>query len=239
MIFQQELPIPAAVVWNQWRSYKMSDEDCFKDLVRSRDRSAVSCLQQLEYLIKRSRMLEVQDEIARVQAMLEAGLSKPRPHPVVTQFMSQWLPEFYGRRPRSKCLLFRGSTRQGKSTMAMTLFGGTKTLKLSCQGLPRGILPGLHKFTRDIECVVWDEIRPDQILANRELFQSNQFEQVLSQSACMQHSYGVWVYFVAMVLCANDFPFEGGDLTEEDTKWLRANIFEAELAPGETWYLDS
>ena len=218
----------------------MGDEECFRDLIRSRDRTAVVCLQQLEFLIKRSRILDLQGEIIRIQRMLEANQSAPRPHPVVTEFMRQWLPEFHGRRPRSKCLLFRGTTEQGKSTRAISLFGGSRTLKVSCQGLPPGVIPGLHKFVRpQIQCIVWDEIRPDQVLAHRELFQSNAFEQVMSQSACNQHSYGVWVYFIAMVFCANEFSFEGGKLSKEDTAWLRGNILLAELPKSDKWYLDS
>lgn len=218
----------------------MSEEDCLKDLIRSRDRTAVACVQQLEFLSKRSRILDMQGEITRVQRILEACQSAPRPHPVVTEFMRQWLPEFYGSRPRSKCLLFRGTTEQGKSTRAMSLFGNARTLKVSCQGLPPGIIPGLHKFVRsEIDCIVWDEIRPDQVLAHRELFQSNAFEQVMSQSACNQHSYSVWVYFVAMVFCANEFAFEGGKLSKEDSAWLRGNIMLAELPQTERWYLHS
>ena len=217
----------------------MGDEDCFRDLIRSRDRTAVVCLQQLEFLIKKTRMLDLQAEILRIQRLLEANQSAPRPHPVINLFMRQWLPEFYGRRPRSKCLLFKGTTEQGKSTRAISLFGGSRTLKVSCQGLPQGILPSLHKFVRpEIQCIVWDEIRPDQVLANRELFQSNAFEQVMSQSACNQHSYGVWVYFTAMVFCANEFAFEGEKLSAEDTAWLRSNIYVAELPQNERWYLE-
>ena len=216
----------------------MRDEDCLRDLIRSRDRTAVTALQQVEFLIKKSRMLDLQEEILRIQRLLEANQSAPRPHPVITTFMRQWLPEFYGRRARSKCLLFKGTTEQGKSTRAISLFGGSRTLKVSCQGLPPGVLPSLHKFVRpEIQCIVWDEIRPDQVLANRELFQSNAFEQVMSQSACNQHSYGVWVYFTAMVFCANEFVFEGEKLSSEDTAWLRDNIYVAELPENEQWYL--
>ena len=230
--------IPASVVWNQWRGYKMADEDCVRDLIRSRDRSAVPLLQQLEFLIKKARLLDLEEEIVRIQRMLQSQQKAPRPHPVVSEFMGQWLPEFFGRRARSKCLLFRGTTEQGKSTMATSLFP-KRTLKVSCQGLPFGVIPGLHKFVwSDMDAIVWDEIRPDQVLAHRELFQSNAYEQIMSQSACNQHIYGVWVYFVAMVFCANDFAFEGEKLSKEDTAWLRANIYLAELPVNERWYLD-
>ena len=68
------------------------------------------------------------------------------------------------------------------------------------------------------------------MLANRELFQSNAFEQAMSQSACNQYSHGVQVYFVAMVFCTNEFAFEGPNVSKEDTAWLRGNIMLAELS---------
>ena len=185
-------------------------------------------------------MLDLQAEIFRIQRLFQANQIVPRPHPVVSVFLQQWVPKLNRRRPRSKCLLFKGTTAQGKSTGAISLFGGSRTLKVSCQGFPEGVLPGLHNSVRpEMQCIVWDEIRPDQVLANRELFQSNaSFEPVMSQSACNQHSYGVWVYFTAMVFCANEFAFEGGKLSPEDTAWLRGNIYIAELAKNEQWYLE-
>ena len=217
----------------------MNEEDCARDLVRSRDRGAVQALQQLEFLTKKARMLELESEMSRVQASIEAKQKSFRPHPIIDEFLSQFHPDKYGEQGRSLCLLLVGDSRQGKSTKAISLFSTANTLKVSCQGLPPGVLPSLQRFNRSKHrCIVWDEIRPDQVLNNRELFQSNQFEQVLSQSVCNQHSYGVWLYFTAMVLCANEFEFYSPRITSQDSAWLEVNIRVAQLGADQRWFLN-
>ena len=124
------------------------------------------------------------------------------------------------------------------STKALSLFTPDKTLKVSCQGLPCGVLPSLGRFDRSQHCaIVWDEIRPDQVLNNRELFQSNAHEQFLQQSVCNQHAYSVWVYHTAQILCANSFEPESPPLAEGDAQWLDSNLEVARLGPGQKWFL--
>jgi len=234
----QEVPIPVGVIWAAWRSHKISDEDAVKDLIRSRDRGAVLALQQIETLIKRSRTIELEEEILRVQATLEARQCGFIDHPVIQRFLAQFQNHQYGVQPRTLCLLLVGDSRQGKSTKAMSLYNVKNTLKVSCQGLPKGVLPSLARFDRSKhKAIVWDEIRPDQVLNHRELFQSNAFEQILSQSICNQHSYGVWLYFTAMILCANEFKMVAPGIPAGDSQWLQANLLLAELGPGQKWFL--
>lgn len=227
-----------SVIWAAWRSHKISDDDVVKELTRSRDRGAVMALQQVEVLIRRSKTLNLEAEIVKVQTSLESRQSGFVEHPVITKFLAQFQERHYGVEPRSFCLLLAGDSRQGKSTKAMSLFNIKHTLKVSCQGLPKGVLPSLARFDRcKHKAIVWDEIRPDQVINNRELFQSNAHEQILSQSICNQHSYGVWLYFTAMILCANEFDMEAADLLDGDSQWLKANICMAELGPGQKWYV--
>ena len=47
--------MPVGVIWSAWRGHKISDDDVSKELIRSRDRGAVSALQDVEVLIKRAR----------------------------------------------------------------------------------------------------------------------------------------------------------------------------------------
>jgi len=195
-------------------------------------------LQQVEILIRRSKTLDLEAEIVKVQSSLEGKQSAFLEHPVITKFLAQFQERNYGVEPRSFCLLLAGDSRQGKSTKAMSLFNIKHTLKVSCQGLPKGVLPSLARFDRcKHKAIVWDEIRPDQVLNNRELFQSNAYQQTLSQSICNQHSYGVWLYFITMILCANEFDMLAADLSVGDSQWLQANIRTAELAPRQKWYL--
>ena len=151
-------------------------------------------------------------------------------------FLAQFQPRHYAAEPRSLCLLLVGDSRQGKSTKAMSLVNIKHNLKVSCQGLPKCVLPGLARFDRsEHKALVWDEICQDQVSNNRDLIQSNAYEQILSQSIPNQHSYGVWLYFTAMILCANKFDMEGPDIQPGDSQWLKANISTVEPGLGQKW----
>ena len=218
----------------------MSDEDCLEDLVRSRDRVAISAISALESLVKRQRMISLEEEIIRVQRSIEASLKEFIDHPMITKFKDQTQPHKYGVESRLKSLLFVGDSQQGKSNKGMSIYGVRYTLKVNCSGLPAGVLPSLAKFDRaKHKAIFWDEIRPVQVLNNREIFQSNQFEQVMSQSICNQHSYAVWLYFIPMILSTNEFDMDHKDLSDADSDWLRKNMLVASLAPDQKWFLDS
>ena len=192
----------------------------------------------MEVLIKRARSLDLKGEIRRVQGALQSRQCGFVSHAVITEFLSQFETSRYGVDHRKKCLLLVGDSQQGKSTKALSLFSPEKSLKVSCQGLPTGILPSLSQFNRDEHvAIVWDEIRPDQVLNNRELFQSNAHEQLLQQSVCNQHAYSVWVYHTAQILCANSFEMASPPLSEGDAQWLDSNLHVARLAPGQRWFL--
>ena len=168
-----------------------------------------------------------------MQTALEARQCGFVEHAVITMFLAQFQPRHYAAEPRSLCLLLVGDSRQGKSTKAMSRVNIKHTLKVSCQGLPMSVLPGLARCDRsEHKALVWDEIRPDQVSNNRDLFPSNAYERILSQSICNQHSGGVWLYFTAMILCANEFDMEGPDILPGDSQWLTANISTAELGAG-------
>ena len=232
--------MPVAIVWHQWRIRKMSDKDCLKDLVRSRDRTAIPAMQALEALVKRQRMIDLEDEISRVQQSIEDSLNVFIGHPIVDKFKDQVQPHLYGVLSRLKSLLFVGDSMQGKSNKGMSIFGVRNTLKVTCSGLPPGVLPSLHRFDREqYRAIFWDEIRTDQVLNNREIFQSNQWEQSMSQSICNQHAYGVWLYFIPMILSANSFDMDHPSISAADSEWLHKNIYVATLAPGQRWFLDS
>ena len=230
--------MPVGVIWSAWRGHKISDDCVSKELIRSRDRGAVSALQEVEVQVKRARTLDLECEIRRVQGLLQSQQSGFISHAVITEWFSQFETSRYGVEHRKKCLLIIGDSQQGKSTKALSLFGPEKTLKVSCQGLPKGVLPSLGRFDRTQHvAVVWDEIRADQVLNNRELFQSNSHEQLLQQSVCNQHAYSVWLYHTAQILCANSFDLTHPPLAEVDAQWLKTNLDAVRLAPGQRWYL--
>lgn len=217
----------------------MEDDACYRDLVRCRDPRAPQALQAFEYLRKKETMLNLQDEIDRVQEELRS-LQRPfKTHPLVTEWHEQFLPVHYGRKPRFMTLAFVGGSQQGKTSMGMSIFGVTKTVKVSCQGCPKGVLPGLGTFTRGRHvAILFDECRADQILENREFFQSSVYPQQLSQSLCNQYSYQLWVYHIAMIVCTNHMPMtELEGLSASDADWMRSNVVKVALEEGQTWFL--
>ena len=228
-----------AIVWNQWRHKKMEEDACYRDLVRCRDPRAPQALAAFEYLRKKETMQNLQDEIDRVQEQLRSTQRPFKKHPRVTKWLEQFSPVHYGKSPRSLSLAFVGASMQGKTSMGMAIFGVGQTLKVSCQGCPKGILPGLSGFIRGKHvAILFDEVRVDQVLENREFFQSSAYPQQLSQSLCNQYSYQVWVYQIGMILCANHLPMTETDgLSSSDADWMQANVVLVTLPEGQTWYL--
>jgi len=127
-----------------------------------------------------------------------------------------------------------------KTSRNISIFGISKTLKVSCQGCQWGILPGLSSFVqRKHVAILFDEFRSDQVLSNREFFQSNAFPQSMSQSACNQYAYEVWVYHIAMILCANHLEMTEGDggISASDADWMTQNVTVVTLEADQAWYL--
>lgn len=237
MLLSQDFPISVSIIWNQWKMGKMSDDDCDKDLVRCRDRTAPSALAALDMIRKRTKMLDLEEDVANVQRSLEAGRRGFRQHAKIDEFMMQFQASTYGVESRFRCLVLVGGTQQGKTSKGMSLWGSTRTLKVSCGNCGPGVLPSLAKFERSHhKAILFDEVRTDQVLSNRELFQSNEHVQTLGQSACNPFAYSIWVYHIAMILCANSFDIGDKELTEGDRDWLQGNMIVVELPKKEKWY---
>ena len=143
--------MPVGVIWSAWRGHKISDDDVSKELIRSRDRGAVSALQEVEVLIKRARTQDLECEIRQVQGLLQSQQTCFTSHALITKWFAQFENSRCGVDDRKKCVFVVGDSQQGKTTMALSLLGPEKTLNVSCQGLPRGVLPDLRRF--DIEGV--------------------------------------------------------------------------------------
>ena len=183
------------------------------------------------------RSLE-QAEIDRVQLMLTKSLQGFRPDPRVDKFLQQFDSSQYGIKHRFQSLGLFGGSQIGKTQKALSLFGITKTLKVSCQGLGKGVIPSIVALDRrQHRSILWDEVRPDQVLGNKEVFQSGGFVVHLGQSQCNQHVYSKWLYGIAHVLCSNCFPMtEEEGLSKEDAEWLDKNVLPAVLPQGQKWF---
>lgn len=236
----QDFPIKAEWVWSLWQQRKCSEEQAERDLVLSRARGSLQAIENLRSFVRMERMMIQQEEIQHVQATLFAGLGRFRPDPRVDTFVKQFDEETYGHCLRFRCLGFFGDSQSGKSMKALSLWGPRATLKVSCQGLPPGVIPSIARFDRrQHQCICWDEIRADQVLGNKEVFQSGPWIVSLGQSVCNQHAYDVWLYHTPHVLCSNFFQMNVAQgASEEDADWLEKNIISATLPRGEKWFFD-
>ena len=134
-----------------------------------------------------------------------------------------------------------GESQSAKSWKALSLWGVGRTLKVNCQGLPPNTLPSIAESDRDKHCaILFDEIRPDQVIGNKEVFQAGAFTVSLAQSNCNICSYQLLLYQIAFILCSNCFPLstaEGGTCTDDECSWLQANI-DAHLPAGQKWFFE-
>lgn len=227
------------IVWNNWRDGKIADDSLYRDLIHTRDPRAPLMLQSFENLQKRRRALDLREEIDRVQASVRQHQAPFRSHPKIDEWLKSFDAVNYGVASRFKILALVGATRAGKTTKAVSIFGETRTLKVGCGTCPYGVLPSLVQFDRSRhKAIVFDECKTDQILNNREFFQSSVYPQQMSQSACNQHAYELWVYMTAMIVCCNSLLMTVKDgLSASDADWMSGNVVVVELDPGEKWHM--
>ena len=225
-----------------WQQRKLLDSAAMELLVESRSRGLCAALSTIEASASRRKMYVLKDSIKDVGDSLYDGLLSFREHPLIDEWMEQFVVDEYKKKTRFKSLLFTASSQAGKSWKALSLFGINQTLKVNCQGLGLGILPSISNFDRNTHrAILWDEIRTDQVTANKEVFQSGAFAVTMSQSQCNAFSYEVWLYQTAHILCSNEFALtmeEAKKETAEDIDWLQANIMHVPLPVGQRWYLD-
>ena len=216
----------------------MTAEDCERDLVLCRDRGAPAALASLDQIVKRQKAIDVADEVNRIQELLESRNTVFHDHEDIDRFLVEHSAATYGVLSRFHMLVLLGGTLQGKTSKGMSLFGSKKTLKLACGPCPHGVLPSLGSFDRnETKAILFDEIRTDQVLTFRELFQANQYWQQLGSSPCNPYAYTVWVYHIAMILCTNEFDLEDESLSDADRNWIEGNAIIVKLPENEKWYV--
>ena len=179
-----------------------------------------------------------QQTIADVQDQLRRRQWPFVPHPLVQNWVRSFAAEHWGVRSRWPCLGLVGDSQTGKTCMGMSLWPG-RTLKVSCNGLPRGIMPSLKSLNRaHHDAILFDEARSDQILGNREIFQSGPHACKLSQSACGQHEYSLWLYSIPLICCSNNLSVDTTSATgASDKEWFDKNVVMVELAPWQRWFV--
>jgi hypothetical protein len=234
----EDFPLAVAVIWHMWRSHKIGDEQALKDLTFCRDYRADSAVGILRGLILKEQQWTRQQKIKTLQDMLQSQQQEFLKHPVVDKWVASFSPSAWGARRRWPSLILLGPSMVGKTCRAVDLWGHEKTLKVSCNGLQNGLLPSLKDFDRERHsAIVFDELQPEQILANREIFQAGVHENKLSQSACGQHEYRVWLYCIPLIGCTNSLDIDRKRPTYAgDKEWLDKNLVVVSLAAGQTWF---
>ena len=236
--FVQDFPIKVDWVLQLWQQRKIEATVALGELLLSRGRGALQAIDMVQTTTQREHMDSQRAEVQRVQTLLMDTLGAFRPHPRVEVFLSQFDTRNYGVKHRFKPLGLFGGSQTGKSSKALSLFGMQSTLKVSCQGLGSGVIPSIARLDRRTHrAILWDEIRPDQVLGAKEVFQSAPWVLSLGQSNCNQFAYEVWLYGIAHILCSNSFPMsESEGQSKEDAEWLSSNILDVSLPAGQTWF---
>ena len=234
----QDFPIKTEWIMNLWQLRKCTQEDALRELLNSRAKGSLQAMDVIKLTSTLERMQGCHKDMTEVQKALFANLKCFRSHPTIDIFLAQFRPETWSKQLRFRCLGLFGNSRSGKSCKALSLFGPEATLKVNCQGLPTGAIPSIARFDRSVHrCILWDEVRPDQVLGNKEVFQSGPWPVTLGQSVCNQHSYQVWLYHTAHILCSNDFRMTTAEgASQEDADWLTQNLYIATLPVGERWF---
>lgn len=216
----------------------MSDKDCERELIRCKDRGAPAALLAFEQIKKKAAVLALEDQIKYVQEMLERRQAPFKGHPLISLYLKQFDKSKYGVLARRRSLVLVGSSQQGKTSKGMSLFGKSRTLKVSCGPCAEGVLPSLAAFDREQhDAILFDEARIDQVLKNRELFQGNEYLQTLGSSQCNPYAYSIWVYNIALIVCCNEFNAFGPAVPVGDVDWIYKNCVIVELPKKEVWYI--
>lgn len=236
----QDFTVEPNFVLSLWTAKKFSHEQAIADLYRTRCPAAAQVIQFVKFIQQHEKEKDEEVQQQFVEQELAKGLRPFIKHCAVEKWKMQYLPEMFGRLHRFKVLVLRGNSQAGKTLFAQSLFGEKQTLTVQCQGLADDDLPSLRALDRSKHsCIVFDEVRPLQVLNNKAFFQAGKCPVELAQSKCGGFRYRVWPYGLAMICCSNKFPMtvSEGLPTAEDEDWLGANCIVASFFRGQTCYV--
>ena len=135
--------------------------------------------------------------------------------------VTEWVRMFqgrYGQSTRFPFLVLTGESRMGKTRYAVNLFGSTRTLVVSCQGVSA---PDLRKFSRaEHKAIVMGEADYKLVIGKKALFQASLEQVALGQSTCNGYAYQVWLYAVPLIVSCNEW-MQGAEAHER--AWLDKN----------------
>ncbi len=179
-------------------------------------------------------MAESEDEVGEEATCLR--LQPFRLHPITTAWLKLVLEVQHG--SRTPILALVGGALVGKSCKGMSIFGRSKTVVVHCSGYPTGVLPRVDLTGRHA-AVLWEDIRVDQLLHNREVVVSGRpslpvFEVFVNHG---NHHYDQ--HPLAMMLCANFLQMTVSEgLSAEEALWMHHNVWKVTLEAGTRWWFD-
>ena len=239
----QDFSVPLKQVHELWAKGKMADDAARREILASKAVGAEKMIRVIDFHAAAEKKTKLAQQAQRTLEKLQTGQRKFRSDPIIDEWVMQFTQIHKSPCHRYVSLLLRGESKTGKTAIAVSLFGSSRTFVVNCQGcLPD--LPSIVDFDREEHsAIVWDEIDEKQVLSNKLVFQAGAHLVTLGQSKCNQYSYGRFLHGVAMILCSNTFvmPGEGRatNLPDMDVDWLIKNVREVALPAGEVWYLKS
>lgn len=235
----QDFLISFKMVHDNWAGKKITHDVARGLAMQSRCLGSDKLVHLITWVEEREQSEQICKRADALRLQLESSLGSFRPSAKIVVWQRQYAASCVGRMLRYMALLLRGKSRSGKSRKAISIFGHARSFVVNCQGLGAN-LPSLRGFSREKHmCIIFDECNSRQVLANKLVFQAGVDPVTLGQSACNAHAYDIWLHAVPMMLCSNDFQIVStvsAPLSSEDEEWLQANIVDASLPDGETWY---
>lgn len=220
----------------QWRLRKISDEVAVEDLLGTRDGRSKSAVGLIQWRSELLRKEEHEALTGRILDKQQAACLPFHQHPKIDKWYEQYQDEAAF---RFRMLLFRGSSRSGKTQKACSLFGFRNTMLVNCQGLGNH-LPSLLKLDRQRHhALVLDEVSESQVLSNKAFCQAGARAVELGQSACNQFAYSIFCYRLPIILCSNKFKMsEEEGLDPEDADWLQQNVVDVGVPVSGRWWIE-
>lgn len=186
---------------------------------------AARCITGCSRVLQELSAYEQVDQRARLEdyrRRVDAELASCHKAFVVPEAVREWLRSFDAVEHRYRFLVLDGASRLGKTVFARTLCTPGRTpLELNCAG---GAEPNLRAFSWFVHgCIIYDEIGPRQVAANRKLFQATDAYVQLAPSSTNMYSYEVFAHRVKMIACSNRWRSELDLMPRQDAAWIEAN----------------
>ena len=159
---------------------------------------------------------------AEAEAYRQLGSSlKPQKEYAI---VNAWLAQFEQALHRYKFLVLQGPSRLGKTAFARSLCGPSEeTLEINCAA---GTEPDLRAYRLSRHgLILFDEIVPQQVVAQRKVFQAQSAKVQLGCSATNMYSYDIFIWRKKLVLASNNWDMGMAHLEQADQDWLKANSF--------------